>query len=224
MDETGKNNMKPIYFWEDHLQKVPVCNSFVNNFSAVKNELLEYLKIPDSLFDYPMYLVEGENNEGIPLYENYWKAIPLTNFEGEFISDYSSSDEKNFFELLVNRTKKLCSFTNYLIKDLERDGHLSNCFISRLLPGSIINPHRGWTNDFMRIHLGLVCDPLCKITVGKETKTWEEGKLLAFKDGGQYLHSVVHNGTKERIILSMDLKITYLSEFVSKSVLDKLIK
>lgn len=216
--------MNPIYFWDEHLKDVPLCISLVDNYKLILDEVLEYIKLPDALFDYPMYLVEGENNKGIPLYENYWKAIPMTNFEGEFLADYASPDEKNFFNFLIQRTKKLCPFTNSLIEDLEKEGNLANCFISRLLPGSIINPHRGWTSDFMRIHLGLVCDSECKITVGEETKTWELGKLLAFKDGGEYLHSVVHNGTQERIILSMDVRITYLTQFVSESFLDNLIK
>jgi aspartyl/asparaginyl beta-hydroxylase (cupin superfamily) len=84
-----------------------------------------------------------------------------------------------------------------------------------LIPGSIINPHHGWTDDFLRIHLGLICDPECKITVGDETKTWEEGKILAFKDGGPFLHSVEHKGTTERIILSVDVKLSYLSQYVN---------
>lgn len=216
--------MTPIYFWDEHLKDVPLFINLVDNYKLILNEVLEYIKLPDALFDYPMYLVEGENNKGIPLYENYWKAIPMTNFEGEFLADYASPDEKNFFNFLIQRTKKLCPFTNSLIEGLEKEGNLANCFISRLLPGSIINPHRGWTSDFMRIHLGLVCDPECKITVGEETRTWGPGKLLAFKDGGQYLHGVVHNGTQERIILSMDVRITYLAQFVSESVLDNLIK
>lgn len=206
--------MTSIYFWQNYIEEVPLCKDLVKNYQIICQEILEYLKLPDALFDYPMYLVEGENNQGIPLYENYWKAIPMTNFEGEFLADYASPDEKQFFNFLIQRTKKLCPFTNSLIEDLEKEGHLANCFISRLLPGSVINPHRGWTDEFMRIHLGLVCDPECKITVGEETQTWEEGKLIAFRDGGKYLHSVEHLGSTERIILSVDIRINYLKQYI----------
>ena len=175
--------MRPIYFWENYLNNFPLYNKLVDNYGVIKEEILNYLQLPDALFDYPMYLVEGEDKQGIPLYENYWKAIPMTNFEGEFLADYASPDEKQFFNFLIERTKRLCPFTNSIIEGLEKENNLKNCFISRLLPGSIINPHRGWTDDFMRIHLGLVCDSECKITVGEETKTWEEGKIIAFKDG-----------------------------------------
>jgi len=216
--------MTPIYFWDEYLRDVPLCNSLIKNYELILKEITEYIKLPDALLDYPMYLVEGDDSKGVPLYKNYWKAIPMTNFEGEFLADYASPDEKNFFNFLIQRTKKLCSITNSLIEELEQQGNLANCFISRLLPGSIINPHRGWTSEFMRIHLGLICDSECKITVGEETRTWEPGKLLAFKDGGQYLHSVVHNGTEERVILSMDVRIAYLTQFVSETVLDNLLK
>jgi hypothetical protein len=206
--------MRPIYFWENYLNNFPLYNKLVDNYGVIKEEILNYLQLPDALFDYPMYLVEGEDKQGIPLYENYWKAIPMTNFEGEFLADYASPDEKQFFNFLIERTKRLCPFTNSIIEGLEKENNLKNCFISRLLPGSIINPHRGWTDDFMRIHLGLVCDSECKITVGEETKTWEEGKIIAFKDGGEYLHSVKHLGKTERIILSMDIRIDYLKTYV----------
>lgn len=216
--------MNQIYFWEKYLNEVPIIKKLTDNYEKIKCEIIEYLELPDALFDYPMYLVEGKNNQGIPLYENYWKAIPITNFEGEFLADYVSPDEKQFFNFLIERTKRLCPITNSMIESLEIEGHLKNCFISRLLPTSIINPHRGWTDEFMRIHLGLVCDPKCKITVGEESKVWEDGKILAFKDGGEYLHSVKHQGISERIILSMDIRLSYLSQFVSESLLDKLIK
>ena len=44
----------------------------------------------------------------------------------------------------------------------------------------------------------------------KEVRTWKEGEWLAFKDGGNYLHSVEHKGTKPRIVLSLDLKLNHI--------------
>jgi aspartyl/asparaginyl beta-hydroxylase (cupin superfamily) len=82
------------------------------------------------------------------------------------------------------------------------------------LPGSYIKPHHGWSFTYLRIQLGLRCDPGCRITVGNETQAWIEGKLVAFKDGGKYPHSVIHNGKSERIILSIDLRLIYLKKFI----------
>ena len=100
------------------------------------------------------------------------------------------------------------------IGPLEAQGHLRNVFVSRLIPGSVINPHRGWTPDYLRVHLCLVEDPGCRITVGPQTRTWCTGEILAFKDGGPHLHSVVHEGQHERIILSYDLSLRYLAQFI----------
>lgn len=201
--------MDSIYFWEDHIKDVPIYNHLIENYIQIKEEVLNYLKYKNALFDYPKYMIYGK-----ALYDNYWKACPLSNFEGEFISNNASEIEKMYINQIIKNAKKHCPTTNSIICDLENQSNLKNAFISRLIPGSVINPHHGWTDEFLRIHLGLVCDPDCKITVGDETKTWEEGKILAFKDGGPFLHSVEHKGTTERIILSVDVKLSYLSQYV----------
>lgn len=202
--------MKPICFWEDYITEVPIYKDLVENYPKIKEEVINFLNKENSLFDYPKYFVSGR-----PLYENYWKACPLSSFEGEFISNDANEIEKRYIRDIIENAKNNCPTIESVICDLERETNLRNAFISRLLPGSILNPHNGWTDDFLRIHLGLVCDPECKITVGTETKTWEEGKILAFKDGGPILHSVQHNGTSERIVLSVDVKLSYLKKYVS---------
>ena len=50
--------------------------------------------------------------------------------------------------------------------------------------------------------------------MGPVTRTWQTGQFLAFKDGGPHLHSVVHEGQHERIILSYDLSLNYLKQFI----------
>ena len=202
--------MSNIYFWEDYIKEVPIYKDLIKNYLQIKEEVINYLKLPDSLFDYPKYVGFFDKQ----LYDYYWKACPLSNFEGEVIADTSNELEKVYMRQIVKNAKKHCPTINSIISELENKSHLKNTFISKLIPGSIINPHHGMTDNFLRVHLGLICDPECKITVGEETKTWEEGKILAFKDGGPYYHSVEHKGTSERIILSMDIKLSYLSQYV----------
>jgi hypothetical protein len=197
------------YFWQDIIKDTPICKSLIDNYPQIKEEVLKFTSNENGLFNYPKYSVDNK-----PLYEHYWKAVPFSTFEGEFISIYATPEEKHFIKNVVRNSRSNCPSLDKILTSLEKEGHIANCFASRLIPGSIINPHRGWTSDYMRIHLGLTCDPECKITVGEETKTWEEGKIIAFKDGGSYPHSVVHNGTKERIVLSIDVKISYLQQFV----------
>lgn len=191
-------------FWDDFLEEIPFCISLQQNFTGILQELRNFVLTAQPFMDYPKY---GN------LYSNSWEAFPLSVFEGEFVS--LAKGQLGFdLDAFVCRARSQLPVISALLAPLESQGHLRNVFVSRLLPGSEIHPHRGWTPDFLRIHMGLVCDPLCTMTVGPVTRTWHPGELLAFKDGGPYLHSVSHKGTKERIVLSVDLRMTYITQFI----------
>jgi len=162
---------------------------------------------------YPKYEIPDFES----LYDNTWDAFPLSIFQGEHI-ELSKARLSMNIEPLVRMFRSKLPTVSGLVAKLEQEGVLRNVFVSRLIPGSIIHPHRGWTSEFLRIHLCLQNDPGCTITVGDETRTWKQGELLAFKDGGPYPHSVEHRGTSERIIISHDIKIDYLSRFIPELV------
>lgn len=199
------------HFWDERIKDVPICQELVKNYSDIKSEVIEFIKQPNVLFDYPKYNI-GQNYE---LYENYWKACPLTDWiPEEYLNSKATPQERQYFMFLVNKTKQNCPTIANIIKDLEEQGHIANGFISRLLPGTVIRPHRGWVEGWIRTHLGLVCDPECKMKLGEEVRTWEEGKLLAFHDGDTVCHSVNHKGTQERIVVSVDISIKYLRTII----------
>lgn len=191
-------------YWDEFLCKIPFCNLIQENYCKIFEELKSFINLKHPFMDYPKY---GN------LYARTWEAFPLSLFEGEFIA---MAKEQLGFDLdaFVREARQQLPITSKLLNPLENQGDLRNVFISRLLPGSEIYPHKGWTQDFLRIHLGLVCDPLCTITIGSVTKTWAPGKFLAFKDGGPYLHSVSHRGTQERIVMSFDLRLGYAAQFI----------
>lgn len=191
-------------FWNEHLHQVPLCCALRQNFSEIQREIRSFIDAAHPFMAYPKYA---------NLYTNTWDAFPLSKFQNEF----AELSEKNLYfnlDRIVAFTRSRLPTLSGLISHLEQEGHLSNVFVSRLLPSSVINPHRGWTPDFLRVHLALYADPYCRITIGEETQTWVEGELLAFKDGGPYLHQVRHDGTQERIILSLDLSLNYLEQFI----------
>lgn len=195
-------------FWDEFLVNVPFCNKLINHYSIINDELINFINSKKPFMDYPKY---GN------LYDRTWEAFPLSLFEGEFIS---MAKDKLGFDLatFVDQARRHIPNTSALLSPLEKQGVLRNVFVSRLTPGSEIHPHKGWTPDFLRVHLGLVCDPLCTITIGNVTKTWAPGQLLAFKDGGPYLHSVSHRGSRERIVMSFDLRLRYVAEFIPNIV------
>ena len=53
---------------------------------------------------------------------------------------------------------------------------------SRLAPGAHIYPHVGYSADVYRVHLGLVVPDDCRMRVGRETRSWQEGKCFVFDD------------------------------------------
>ena len=191
-------------FWDDFLAQIPFCTELQNRYPQISDELLEFIRRDRPFMDYPRY---GN------LYSNTWEAFPLSAFEGEFISMANKVPGFDLDSFVRKARAQLPALSEFLTPH-EEAGHLRNVFVSRLLPGSEIHPHRGWTSEFLRVHLGLVCDPLCTITIGSFKKTWNPGQLLSFKDGGPYLHSVSHRGTHERIILSLDLRLNYASQYI----------
>ena len=191
-------------FWDQELHRLPWCRDLVAQAATIGQEILELIRKFRPFMPYPKY---GN------LYNNTWDAFPLSVFQGEHIE---LSKEKLSVSMtpLIQMFRTKVPITSSLIGPLESQGHLRNVFVSRLIPGSIINPHRGWTPDYLRIHLCLVPDPGCLITVGGITRTWQAGQLLAFKDGGPYPHSVVHSGEHERIVISFDLNLQYVARFI----------
>ena len=199
----AKGSLQPP-FWDDFLHKIPFCVLLEQQFDGILEEIQRFIHAAHPFMDYPKY---GN------LYSKSWEAFPLSIFENEFINSDEAQLDFNLDQFVAQARSQL-PVTSALLSPLETQGHLRNVFVSRLLPGSEIRPHRGRTLDFLRIHLGLVCDPLCQITVDTCTRTWELGKLLAFRDGGPYPHSVSHRGTQERIVMSVDLRISYIAQFI----------
>lgn len=81
---------------------------------------------------------------------------------------------------------------------------LFNVGFSRLAPGTVIDPHYGYDAGVLRLHLGLECPGGATITVGQETRRWEEGEVLLFDDTQR--HSARNDGDRERLILLVDIK------------------
>ena len=195
-------------YWDDRLQQLPLCQALLSEFHGIKREITDFINDRNVLVDYPKYPI----GDGLPLYDNHWTAYPMSVFREEHVELNSTAESRKYLEQLVATAKSKMPLIDSIIRPYEEQGVLANSFISRLLPGTIIRPHIGWSKNWMRVHLGIICDPGCRITVGGKTRTWEEGKLLAFSDGGPFPHSVLHEGIQERIVSSIDLRMSWLIE------------
>jgi len=86
------------------------------------------------------------------------------------------------------------------IADLTSTGLV---YFSVLTEGTHITPHCGPTNTRLRCHLGLVVPQGCRIRVGSETRSWEEGRCLMFDDS--FEHEVWNSDQRARVVLVLDV-------------------
>ena len=84
---------------------------------------------------------------------------------------------------------------------LGRIPGMKTAFFSILAPGKHIPEHRGPYKGVLRYHLALlVPSPMdCGITVGGQTRRWEEGKSLVFDDS--LAHTAWNGSASHRVIL-----------------------
>lgn len=77
-------------------------------------------------------------------------------------------------------------------------------YVSRMRPGTHIQPHRGPTNLRLRCHFGItVPEGDCALRVGDETRQWKAGQCLVFDD--YFEHEAWNHTEHDRIVLIVDL-------------------
>lgn len=108
----------------------------------------------------------------------------------------------NFFFYLFNKKNEqnaaLCPYTMSVLDSIPRLEHTMAMFAA-LNPHSGLPPHTGPFNGILRVHLPLIVPPGCELTVGGETRTWEEGKVTVFDDS--FVHSVHNHSDQVRVVL-----------------------
>ena len=91
--------------------------------------------------------------------------------------------------------------TAKIVRSIKRNsGH---SLFSVMEPGTHILPHCGPCNFRLRLHLGLVVPDNCRIRVGDQIRTWEEGKVLVLDDS--FEHEVWNDSNQSRSVLIVDL-------------------
>lgn len=105
------------------------------------------------------------------------------------------------------------SITSALEKCLEPYIDYVGCVGFNIIhPGSKLNMHYGMCNDYVRIHMGITCDPGAVFYLEKlPPRAWVPGELFAFDDGLAF-HGTEHKGVTPRCILLLDIKKTAFDE------------
>lgn len=78
-----------------------------------------------------------------------------------------------------------------------------DCIFSAMNGGAHLRAHSSIDNLRVRLHLGIVIPDQCSLRVGSETRSWQEGKCLAFEDS--FEHEVWNRSATRRIVLIADL-------------------
>ncbi|MEH6589913.1 MAG: aspartyl/asparaginyl beta-hydroxylase domain-containing protein [Halioglobus sp.] len=118
-------------------------------------------------------------------------------WNGLFISGTSGEIDKSLLDYFPT--------TAQIISELPICYNFGFIAYSQLTPGTHIVPHVGSSNLRVRYHLGIdIPEPeKVKIRVGDEWRCWTQNGVIAFDDS--YNHEVIHEGTKDRAVLIVDV-------------------
>ncbi|NIP30110.1 MAG: aspartyl/asparaginyl beta-hydroxylase domain-containing protein [Candidatus Dadabacteria bacterium] len=169
--------------------------------------------------DVPIY--ENDLFPWVPIVEKNWQKIRteldlVMNKREELPSFHEIMDEvknittdnnwKTFFlagyGLASEENSKRCPETT---KILNKIPGMKTAFFSILSPKKHIPQHRGPYNGVLRLHLGLIVpEPReqCRIRIGDDVVSWEEGKCLIFDD--TFNHEVWNDTNSYRVVLFVD--------------------
>ena len=168
--------------------------------------------------------VEDRNLGRVQLWEGDWKVIPMPlNVVGTTATeeDFELSEMVSFVELfnttvekvqeilpkLTDSMRELCpTFYSAIQEDVDCE-LLKSCTISKLSPGTKINPHNG-DIDSLRLHFPVVTDACAWLSVRGRKRTWRVGELFAFHDHDK--HWAQHHGLKDRIVVILDYSLSQL--------------
>lgn len=222
-------------FWGEFIRDIPCVSAVVENWQAIYSEFNSAISDTSGkwLWDVPRAKIGEEfKTPSTPadtkLYTGTsWKLMGTgVELNADGLADAGKNVSRRIVEMksrmpyedALQTLRNCLPETVGIIEQYAERKEMMNAAISVISPGTIINPHRG-DPSFMRVHVGLQCDPECQITVGNdesgyESMTWEPGGVIAFKDGGQFFHSVIHNGTVDRWIFIFDIPLNYLRTLV----------
>lgn len=230
-------------FWDHIIREIPVCKELEKYWQQIRDEFVSYydhehpfpVRDADSqnhanpnMLPSPNLKIKDENGvDEKNLYSGTWDVCfagtrPLDDGKQwgntELVSRVVKWKTKKDLNYQLDYSKAYFKTFNSIVEEYADENQCSGAMFSIVRPGTIIHPHMG-SDEIMRTHLCLINDEDCRITVGTKTRMWEEGKILAFKDGNPYPHSVVHSGSIDRVVLIFDFDLKYLRSVFNEDFL-----
>ena len=212
-----------------HEDEMEVLSSFRNlrdNYNKVIPEVLHFVQANSNLFDEWVMdkWVDDTNLGRVQLWDGAWRVIPFPiNAVGSTAdeNDFELSEMVTFTELFNTTTERVqellpritqsfvrfCPNTSKYIQEDVDNQILKSATISRMSPGTKINPHNG-DIDSLRLHFPVVTDPGAWLSVRGRKRSWSVGELFSFHDHDK--HWAAHNGDSDRIIVIFDYSLEQL--------------
>ncbi|MCB9188350.1 MAG: aspartyl/asparaginyl beta-hydroxylase domain-containing protein [Flavobacteriales bacterium] len=161
-------------------------NDFSDHYNLIKEELSSVLNIP-------------------------LKALNEQTWAGERPNYLESSFERNlawktyvfkFFGISHLPNRESCPVISRL---LDKYPQIVTAEFSLLEPDTHILPHRGYTGELLRAHLGMVIPKgNAAIKVEEDERSWSENKWLVFDDSK--IHEAWNKTNEIRIVLMIDFE------------------
>ena len=213
---------------EDVISDLSSFRNLKNKYELIIPEIIRFVEVNQPILSEWVLdkWVEDRNLGRVQLWDGSWKVIPMPlNAVGTTASeeDFELSEMVSFVELFNTTVEKvqevlpkltasmqeLCpNFYSAIKEDVDLE-LLKSCTISKLSPGTKINPHSG-DIDSLRLHYPIIEDEGAWLSVRGRKRTWKVGELFAFHDNDK--HWAQHNGTRDRIVVIMDYSLSQLNK------------
>ena len=202
--ETGMKGTKLGILSHPYLQSQRNIQPLPSQIFFSEEEIPEMKMLRDN---YPVILEELKQliNTGPRTFRDVPDAIYRKNMWKQFIL---YDDGK---KVIKNCAK--CPKTTNIIEKMNNATSLSTTSMigfSNIYPGIKIIPYTGFSNDRVRIHLGLIVPENCFIEIAGQRMHWNEGEVFAFSDA--FVHSAQNNSNQNRYILICDVWNPHLTK------------
>ena len=199
------------------ISNFPLTKSLIENFDAIRTEF--YTLSKKQLASKPNNVIVSTNQKparGKILYSGsvqsvFTRVVKESCSEPELLAAFGSTLESRVAAQL--RFKERQQITKTLEKCIEPYiDFIGSVGFNVIHPPGKINMHYGMCDTYIRIHMGLDCDPGARFIIENlPHRAWEEKKVFAFSDGDAF-HGTEHTGVNPRTILLLDIKKTAFIE------------
>lgn len=189
----------------------PLTTSLRQNYHGIMNDYIrvssKYLGTkPNNLMG---EILDQKESNGKLLYHGTIKSVftrvaPESCSPTEYIAVWGKTENsKQLADARFLEKQELTPILEEVIRPYNK--YVGTVGFNIMYPGAKLSMHYGMTSNYIRFHMGIICDPNAKFHVGTHApRAWEPGKVWAFDDGAAF-HGTTHEGVSERVILLLDI-------------------